>query len=247
MGSKVGWLVFYASFTYLLYQWSQAATEGEFMQTLLLFFTYINAYSFFQELLLLGTLAYATAQFAQNPVLLDAVREIAGADPELPALNVEPQKVVNAIKVFNSLQVLNTRLKDLAFDPSPLDALSSMLLLSQNADVDELCELTDDAGNEKEACIADLDTAAKIFSHYDINGDQKLASDEFRVMLSDVGLKLDDAEVTEAIQMLGAANKDYVRFDEFITFWRNKIDEPVITASLFDFERESSGPADNKE
>jgi len=224
LGAKAGWLAFYATVTWLFYQWSLASDEGGFLQLFLTIFTYLNAYSFLQELLLFITLAYATIQFASNPVLLDAVQEIAGVSPEIPALNVKPQKVVDVLQVFSSLQELNTRLKEMKISPSPVDALSSMLTLSQmSTDVEELCSLESDM----EACIADLDTAAKIFNRYDQNGDLKLEQEELRLMLSDVGLNLEEDEVEEAFKILESNNQDgYVEFDEFVTFWQNKLQQP---------------------
>mmetsp|Transcript_11854 Transcript_11854/g.16558 ORF Transcript_11854/g.16558 Transcript_11854/m.16558 type:complete len:371 (-) Transcript_11854:65-1177(-) len=227
LGIKVGWLTFYATITWLFYQWSQASGEGGLGQLFLLLFTYLNAYSFIQEFILFGTLAYATIQFASNPVLLDAIQEIAGVSPEIPALNVKPQKVVDVLRVFSSLQELNVRLKSKNIEPSPLDALGSMLTLSQSAGIEEYCDVDD-----KEACIADLDTAAKIFNRYDLNGDQRLEQEEVRLMLSDVGLNLEEDEVEEAIRILDSLNQDgYVQFDEFVTFWQNKLEEPIVELS----------------
>eukprot|EP00472_Partenskyella_glossopodia_P012483 CAMPEP_0197536038 /NCGR_PEP_ID=MMETSP1318-20131121/52705_1 /TAXON_ID=552666 /ORGANISM="Partenskyella glossopodia, Strain RCC365" /LENGTH=279 /DNA_ID=CAMNT_0043093809 /DNA_START=383 /DNA_END=1219 /DNA_ORIENTATION=- len=227
LGLKLGWLVFYAVVTYLLYQWSGAVGDGGFLQFFLIFFVYVNAYSFFQELLLFCTLAYATAQFASNPVLLDAVQEIAGVSPEIPALNVKPQKVVDVFNVFNSLTELNKRLKEKDFDPSPLDALSSMLTLQQIPDVEDICDL--DEGSED--CMTDLDTAARVFNRYDVNGDSKLELEEVRMMLKDVGLSLTDDEIEEAIKILDSENSDgYVQFDEFVTFWQNKLNAPPTQA-----------------
>eukprot|EP00466_Bigelowiella_natans_P000979 jgi/Bigna1/136057/aug1.32_g10765 len=232
--TKFGWLTFYATVTYLLYQWSLAGGEGQggMIQIVLIMFTYINAYSFCQELLLFGTLAYATLQFASNPILLDAIKEIAGDSPEIPALNVKPQKVVDVLKVFASLQELNTRLRDMKFESSPLDALGSMLTL-QSQDVDILCDIDYVIISVVfEVGLRKNDTNMSLNMRYDLNGDQRLEQEEVRLMLSDVGLNLEEEEVEEAIRILDSLNQDgYVGFDEFVAFWQNKLMQPEVTAA----------------
>jgi len=158
-------------------------------------------------------MAYATAQFARNPVLLEAMQEIAGV-AKLPALEVKPQKVVDSIKVFRSLLELNSRLQAMDYKSSSLDTLSSLLTLSQ-LDYDESVD------------VSSLNTAAKVFNRYDVNGDQKLDSEEFRLMLQDAGLALDEAEIKEAIKILDVVKVDgYIQFDEFVNFWAKKMKGP---------------------
>eukprot|EP00954_Amorphochlora_amoebiformis_P015129 1185251-Amorphochlora_amoeboformis.AAC.1 len=107
---KALWMGIYAFFTWSLYAWSVELGEKPILlKSMVLFLTYINAFNFLQEFLLFATLVYATIQFANNPVLLDAVKEIAG-DIEEPIVipktltEVKPPKVVNVLQVFYQLQ-----------------------------------------------------------------------------------------------------------------------------------------------
>jgi len=210
---RLGWLGTNAYLTYTVYLYSLGfEKDNSWLQWPTKFFTYLNAFSFAQELLLFGITAYATVQFARNPVLLEVLQDIAGK-AELPTLEVKPQKVVDSIKVFTMLLELNTRLREMELDPSPLDTLSSMLTLQQNTDVDP--------------DIPNLDEAAKIFNRYDINDDQRLDLEELRLLLKDAGLKLAEEEVDEAFKQLDSKNKDgYIQFGEFATFWANRLPRP---------------------
>eukprot|EP00465_Bigelowiella_longifila_P012261 CAMPEP_0185264088 /NCGR_PEP_ID=MMETSP1359-20130426/18716_1 /TAXON_ID=552665 /ORGANISM="Bigelowiella longifila, Strain CCMP242" /LENGTH=343 /DNA_ID=CAMNT_0027852185 /DNA_START=93 /DNA_END=1124 /DNA_ORIENTATION=+ len=203
-----GWLIWQTYLFSLAYQ-----AEDSWLQWPFKIFTYFNTFSFVQEAILFGVVAYATAQFARNPVLLEAMQEIAGV-AKLPALEVKPQKVVDSIKVFKSLLELNSRLQAMEYKSSSLDTLSSLLTLSQ-LDYDESVDMSS------------LDTAAKVFNRYDTNGDQKLDSEEFRLMLQDAGLALDEAEIQEAIKILDVVKVDgYIQFDEFVAFWAKKMEKP---------------------
>ncbi|GAB5361104.1 hypothetical protein AAMO2058_000685900 [Amorphochlora amoebiformis] len=215
LGIRAGWLGINAYITYQAYIFSVALElQDSWVQWLAKGFTYFNAFSFVQEFILFSLMAYATVQFARNPVLLEAIREIAGKSAELPALEVKPMKVVDAFRVFGILQELNEKLKTMEVEDSTLDALSTMLTLQQNP------ELEDTPG---------LDEAAKIFNRYDVNGDQKLDSDELRTMLSDAGLKLDDDEIKEAVRMLDTKIIDgLIDFKEFAEFWNRKVSAPEI-------------------
>jgi len=215
LGVRGLWLALNGFLVWQAYQWAilaEAEDPNGWIQWIPKFFTYLNGFSFLQELFLFVLLAYATAQFASNPILLDALQEIAGARPNLPALDVKPQKVVDSLRVFGLLQELNKRLQAMDMkEGGTLDALSSFLILSQ----------VDDEN------VADLDTAAKIFGKYDVNGDQKLDSEEVRMMLNDAGLKLSEDEIGEAVRILDSRNKDgYIQFDEFADFWRSKLEAP---------------------
>mmetsp|Transcript_2402 Transcript_2402/g.4541 ORF Transcript_2402/g.4541 Transcript_2402/m.4541 type:complete len:274 (-) Transcript_2402:60-881(-) len=214
LGVRFLWLLFNGWLVWQAYQWAilaEAEDPDGWIQWIPKFFTYLNGFSFLQELFFFSLLAYATVQFARNPILLDALQEISGNRPNLPALEVKPQKVVDSLRVFGLLQELNKRLQGMEMKEGTLDALSSMLILSQVEDED----------------VADLDTAAKIFGKYDVNGDQKLDSEEVRMMLKDAGLKLSEEETGEAVRILDSRNKDgYIQFDEFADFWRSKLEAP---------------------
>eukprot|EP00468_Gymnochlora_sp_CCMP2014_P006951 CAMPEP_0167767886 /NCGR_PEP_ID=MMETSP0110_2-20121227/16323_1 /TAXON_ID=629695 /ORGANISM="Gymnochlora sp., Strain CCMP2014" /LENGTH=169 /DNA_ID=CAMNT_0007656423 /DNA_START=1033 /DNA_END=1542 /DNA_ORIENTATION=- len=157
-------------------------------------------------------MAVALFQFSRNPLLLDALQDIAGSSAELPALEVKPSKIVNSLQVYLQLLELNTRLQTMEFEDNTLDSLATMLTLSQN-DVDD--------------AIPNLDVAARVFNRYDLNSDQKLDMEELKLLLNDQGLKMPDEEVKEALKILDSKNKDgYVQFGEFLEFWANRLEAP---------------------
>lgn len=214
LGIRAGWIGINSYLTYQTYLASVAFSQQDnWLQWPAKFFTYLNAFSLTQEVLLFALMSYSLFQFSRNPVLLNAVQELAGKNAEMPALEVKPMKIVDGLKVFNTLQELNKNLKSMELEASPLDTLSSMLTLQQNSDVD--------------AGTPSLDNAVKIFNRYDVNNDQVLDGEELQMMLRDSGLKLEDAEIKEAVKILDATNNDgRVDFKEFIAFWSNKLRRP---------------------
>lgn len=216
LGLRFGYLLFNAFLVYQSYQLSVILQQnGGWIQFIPKAFFYYTIINFVQEFFVFVIIAYATAQFARNPILLDALQDIAGRTPNPSALEVKPSKVVDTLRVFQTLQELNAKLQTMDIETTSLDSLGAMILLTENKDI--------------EGDAADLDTAAKIFNRYDLNSDRKLDSEEIRLMLKDNELRLDDEEIQEAVNILDSKNQDgYVQFDEFVEFWRKKLAEPEI-------------------
>ncbi|GBF88866.1 hypothetical protein Rsub_01365 [Raphidocelis subcapitata] len=165
----------------------------------------------------LGAILVAARRYStDSDAILAAVQQLAGPASGIGIVDTT-KLAVNTLKVIGVLRGMSEDLKALsgsgALEPSTLRNLSAYLTLQTAR---EKFGFDSSAYGLTDAQAADI---AAVFSEFDSNSDGRLELSELRRLCDMVGRALDDAELREALRLLGSRDAQHVYFTDFAEWY----------------------------
>lgn len=168
----------------------------------------------------LGAIVVAAKRYStDSDAILAAVQQLAGPASGIGIVDTT-KLAVNTLKVISVLQGISEDLKALSvsgkLEPSTLRNLSAYLTLQS---AKEKYGFDASQYGLTDAQAADI---ATVFAEFDSNDDGRLELSELRRLCDLVGRALSDAELREAIKLLGSRDTAHVYFNDFAEWYLGK-------------------------